>query len=1238
MLSDAWRTRLIALYSLGVGVAGWYVLAVATDGSVLRANLPVLLTFAALSVVVKRFGLHVARDAVPSLVGIVDLAAVFAFGPALGAWVAAVSGLTYLLLRAVRRHLISWRFLWEEAWFSSGLKALIAFTCGYLYLRQGGAVAPTILTWPMSLRLVGTVALWFALDRFAWGFRTWLRAGWPGLIEFLQKTWAYSLPVELLPLPLSIVIALAYVGMGVPVFALLALALVATGALLQRLTETWSRLEQRLAEANVLNEFGRALVEAQLDVEQLCELVYTYCQRVVSVPVFLLELVREDHQSTDEKQVDVVILVEQGERLPPRKLPLTGTVRWMADRREPFLCNDLHKEGLPFEPYVTGTPSRASGAGTPLPKRWQDCASRHGLGGVGDLPQSLLVIPLLAGPRLMGVLSAQSDETNAFTQEQLKVLSALANQAAMAIANAQVYLAEQRRAKQLTAIGQVSQRVVSILDLDRLFVDVVGLIQKTFGYDHVAVFTLDPDTHAVTFRAGSNPELQQQGLQIGVGEGIVGWVAQLGEAIVANDVSKEARFRWDAVLGDTKAELAAPLKVEDRIVGVLDVQSNEVGAFGKDDLFVIQTLAHQVAIAVEDARLYADRQEEAWVSTALLQAADAVRSLDSLDDILETAVRITPMLVGVDRCSILLRDLQVEEFSYARGYSAASDLKPLFRSGRMRTGRVPLLDQLLAGKVPVVVDKAPTGALPRASGGRRFMPARLAKELGTRTLFALPLYAQAEVYGIMLVDYAATSTRLSERRQTILRGIADQVAMAVANARLHNAQREEAWVSTALLQVAQAFVSSTALDENLAKIARLTTLLVGVDGCMIFLTNTDRTELEPYASQGLSKELVDVFHSLRLRAQEVPLLERMMQSQGLIALEKATDSDLLPASLLYTFDIQAVLAAPLVSKGELLGALLVYHTQGPRRFSERRETIVEGIAHQCAIAIENAHLYEATLEQERVAQELRVAREIQASFLPQECPALPGWELCADWHGARGVSGDFYDFIPLDEEHIGLVVADVSDKGVPAALFMSLSRTLVRVCAAETLSPAKTLQRVNELMVAQTHSDMFLTLFYGVLNWHTGELSYANGGHNPPILWRYGPQAQVTTLTAKGVILGVLEQIALEERRVCLKPGDILILYTDGVTEPINEQEQEFGEERLVTVISSNSEKPCHQLVKSIHTAVFEFAGHQPQFDDYTLIGVKRSRLEVSAQSRTSGDGESSPRLSNGETLQLRER
>jgi len=281
----------------------------------------------------------------------------------------------------------------------------------------------------------------------------------------------------------------------------------------------------------------------------------------------------------------------------------------------------------------------------------------------------------------------------------------------------------------------------------------------------------------------------------------------------------------------------------------------------------------------------------------------------------------------------------------------------------------------------------------------------------------------------------------------------------------------------------------------------------------------------------------------------------------------------------------------------------------------QRERQLAGYLNQAARAIEevqdrqNQLLRIAKLEQERTAQELRLAHEIQVSFLPEQCPSLPGWEISADWFSAREVGGDFYDFIPLGEDHLGLVIADVSDKGMPAALFMSLCRTVLRASAAQTRSPATVLQRVNKLIMSESRSNMLLTAFYGVLDWRSGTLTYANAGHPPPLLWCRACAASppLPVLAAKGIILGVLERITLEEKQVTLAPGDIVVLYTDGVTEPINPAGEEFGEERLAAIIAASNSQPCHEIVQHIRAAVWDFAGRQSQFDDYTLVGIKRS-------------------------------
>ncbi len=313
-------------------------------------------------------------------------------------------------------------------------------------------------------------------------------------------------------------------------------------------------------------------------------------------------------------------------------------------------------------------------------------------------------------------------------------------------------------------------------------------------------------------------------------------------------------------------------------------------------------------------------------------------------------------------------------------------------------------------------------------------------------------------------------------------------------------------------------------------------------------------------------------------------------------------------------------ALPLFLSGtEAVGVVTLLDAvdSGDRARQWQRDRHLAGYLNQAARAMEevqdrqNQLLHIAKLEQERTAQELRLAHEIQVSFLPEQCPAVPGWEISADWYAAREVGGDFYDFIALDEDHVGLVIADVSDKGMPAALFMSLCRTLVRASAGQMRSPAAVLERVNKLILSESRSEMLLTAFYGVLNWRSGTFAYANAGHPPPILWCRACAAdpQLHTLAAKGIILGVMDGITLEERQVTLTPGDILILYTDGVTEPINAASEEFGEERLARIVATNNELPCSDIVRQIRAAVWDFAGQQSQFDDYTLVGIKRHQV-----------------------------
>ena len=245
----------------------------------------------------------------------------------------------------------------------------------------------------------------------------------------------------------------------------------------------------------------------------------------------------------------------------------------------------------------------------------------------------------------------------------------------------------------------------------------------------------------------------------------------------------------------------------------------------------------------------------------------------------------------------------------------------------------------------------------------------------------------------------------------------------------------------------------------------------------------------------------------------------------------------------------------------------------------------------------------------KIEQELAVAWTIQSSFLPDEVPQVPGWQLAATLEPARQTSGDFYDFIPLPDGRLGLLVADVADKGTPAALFMALSRTLIRTYAVEhPAQPALALTAANRRIFTDTQSDLFVTVFYGVLDPANGALAYCNAGHNPPYLLRAGDSGAIEKLGNTGLALGVLEGDLWEEATVQVAPGDLLVLYSDGVPEAQDAAEVFFGEKRLLSVLLRSRDRAAGEVQAAVLAEVRAFVGNAPQFDDLTLMVLVRSQ------------------------------
>ena len=243
---------------------------------------------------------------------------------------------------------------------------------------------------------------------------------------------------------------------------------------------------------------------------------------------------------------------------------------------------------------------------------------------------------------------------------------------------------------------------------------------------------------------------------------------------------------------------------------------------------------------------------------------------------------------------------------------------------------------------------------------------------------------------------------------------------------------------------------------------------------------------------------------------------------------------------------------------------------------------------------------------ERIEQELRIARLIQQTLLPKTLPELPGYKLSAFYRPAREVGGDFYDFLELQDGRLGLVVGDVTDKGVPAALVMATTRTVLRATATRLLSPGEVLKRANDVIVTDIPPNMFITCLYAILDPDSGQLVYANAGHDLPYRRKPGLGQDAEELRARGMPLGLMPEMSYEEKEIVLERGESILFYSDGLVEAHDPQREMFGIPRLRALVAEHAEKEA--LVDTLVKELYFFVGEGwEQEDDITLLTLRRS-------------------------------
>jgi sigma-B regulation protein RsbU (phosphoserine phosphatase) len=305
------------------------------------------------------------------------------------------------------------------------------------------------------------------------------------------------------------------------------------------------------------------------------------------------------------------------------------------------------------------------------------------------------------------------------------------------------------------------------------------------------------------------------------------------------------------------------------------------------------------------------------------------------------------------------------------------------------------------------------------------------------------------------------------------------------------------------------------------------------------------------------------------------------------------------------FPVRSLLCVPMVCKGRMTGLLAVFNKKAAAGFSEDDQRLLAIIASESGQVIENARLAEKEKTLLRMQEELNLAREIQGNLLPKEAPRLTGYDVAGKSVPAKEVGGDYYDFLEIDAKRLAFCLGDVSGKGLPAALLMANLQAAIRGQAMAGTSLTSCLKRANSLLYRNTSAEKFATLFFGCLDLEGHILRYCNAGHNYPLLFRAG--AEPLHLSAGGLALGCLESFPFEESQVELAPGDRLVVFSDGVSEAVNDADTEFGEARLIEVVAANAGLSSAGLIEKILQGVGRHAGDRPQHDDMTLLVIKKN-------------------------------
>ncbi|HUS07421.1 MAG TPA: SpoIIE family protein phosphatase [Bryobacteraceae bacterium] len=570
-------------------------------------------------------------------------------------------------------------------------------------------------------------------------------------------------------------------------------------------------------------------------------------------------------------------------------------------------------------------------------------------------------------------------------------------------------------------------------------------------------------------------------------------------------------------------------------------------------------------------------RERAELLDFLLEVSTATSETLDLDRLMPAVADMVKDVIPHDIFALLLyvEKQQGLRIRYARGH----------RDEVVRSLLIPLGDG--------VTGKAAATRLPVMVNDVRSDPSYLNAMDAVRSELAVPMLARGKLVGV--IDLQSTrENAYSEQDRALLRLLAARVASSIDNARLYKRVERQSRTSKILIHLSQDFSSTLQLDELLSKIAKAMRVLINYDAFSVLLVDADQKVLRHRFSERYDQRVV---------LDNIPIgkgITGAAAAQGETVRVEDTSTD--PRYIASHPDIRSEVAVPLIVKDRVIG-ILDLESERLAYFTDEHLRTLSLLAPQIASSVENARLYEElALREQRMEQDLKAARKLQSILLPKEAPEIEGMEIAIGLRPAREISGDLYDFFVQNDEFAVLAFGDSSGKGAAAALYGALVSGLLRTLAPRIRRPAQLMKRLNDALLERKVDAHYVTLLLLYWDKQTRELIMANAGSIPPMICRKGERLKPRI---EGVPLGLLENREYDEVTLKTEPGDVLLLYSDGIQDQQNPNDEEYGNSRLFRILKEHCSKPPKALVDAVFEDVERFTSGRSMNDDQTVIALK---------------------------------